>query len=96
MIEIILCSLFTIVPDYLYRRYAQGKRFGKEITLYSVWYELRYGITGCLILTVLLITTVFYFHPTATSASPLFRVVPILPESVGRVSDIYVKLSRRR
>jgi len=93
MIEIILCSLFTIVPDYLYRRFAQGKRFGKEITLYSVWYELRYGITGCLILTVLLITTVFYFHPTATSASPLFRVVPILPESVGRVSDIYVKLS---
>ena len=93
MIEIILCSLFTIVPDYLYRRYAQGKRFGKEITLYSIWYELRYGITGCLILTVLLITTVFYFHPTATSASPLFRVVPILPESVGRVSDIYVKLS---
>ncbi len=91
MIEIILCSLFTIVPDYLYRRYAQGKRFGKEITLYSVWYELRYGITGCLILTVLLITTVFYFHPTATSASPLFRVVPILPESVGRVSDIYIK-----
>ncbi len=93
MIEIILCSLFTIVPDYLYRRYAQGKRFGKEITLYSVWYELRYGITGCLILAVLLITTIFYFHPTATSASPLFRVVPILPESVGRVSDIYVKLS---
>ena len=93
MIEILLCSLFTVVPDYLYRRYAQGKRFGKEITLYSVWYELRYGITGCLILTVLLITTVFYFHPTATSASPLFRVVPILPESVGRVSDIYVKLS---
>jgi multidrug resistance efflux pump len=93
MIEIILCSLFTIFPDYLYRRYAQGKRLGKEINLFSVWYELRYGITGCLILTVLLITTVFYFHPTATSASPLFRVVPILPESIGRVSDIYVKLS---
>jgi multidrug resistance efflux pump len=93
MIEILLCSIFTIVPDYLYRRFAQGKRFGKEITIYSVWYELRWGITGCLILTVLLITTVFYFHPTATSASPLFRVVPILPESVGRVSDIYVKLS---
>ena len=93
MIEIILCSLFTILPDYLYRRYVQLKRIGKEITLYSVWYELRWGITGCLILTVLLITTIFYFHPTATSASPLFRVVPILPESVGRVSDIYVKLS---
>jgi multidrug resistance efflux pump len=93
MIEIILCSIFTILPDYLYRRYAQNRRLGKEITIFSVWYELRWGITGCLILTVLLITTVFYFHPTATSASPLFRVVPILPESVGRVSDIYVKIS---
>jgi len=93
MLELFLCSLFTIVPDYLYRRYAQNKRFGKEITIFSVWYELRWGITGCVMLTILLITTVFFFHPTATSASPLFRSIPILPESVGRVSDIYVKLS---
>ncbi|MCK9909029.1 biotin/lipoyl-binding protein [Microbacteriaceae bacterium K1510] len=93
MIELLLCSLFTIVPDYLYRRYVQKKRIGKEINLFSVWYELRWGITGCLMLTVLLITTVFYFHPTATSATPLFRTIPILPETVGRVSEIYVKLS---
>jgi hypothetical protein len=33
MLEIILCSLVTILPDYLYRRYRQGKRFGHEITL---------------------------------------------------------------
>ena len=48
MLEIILCSLVTILPDYLYRRYRQGKRFGHEITLYSVWFELRFGIIGCL------------------------------------------------
>jgi multidrug resistance efflux pump len=93
MIELFLCSLFTLLPDYLYRRYVQGKRIGKEINIYSVWFELRWGITGCLLLTVLLITTVFYFHPTASSATPLFRTVPILPESVGRVSEIYVKPS---
>jgi hypothetical protein len=63
MFEMMFCSLFTLVPDFLYRRYVQGKRIGQEITIYSVWYELRYGITGCLMLTVLLITAVFYFHP---------------------------------
>ena len=50
MLELTLCSLLTILPDYLVRRYVQGKRFGKEITLYSVWFELRYGISACLIL----------------------------------------------
>ena len=93
MLELFLCSLFTIVPDYLYRRYAQNKRIGKEITIFSVWYELRWGITGCAMLTIMLITTVFFFHPTATSASPFFRNIPILPESIGRVTEIYVKPS---
>jgi hypothetical protein len=50
MLELMICSLVTILPDYLYRRYRQGKRFGKEITFFSVWYELRWGITGCLML----------------------------------------------
>src|SRR6187455_2904349 len=90
MIEIILCSLFTILPDYLYRRYAQGKRFGKEITLYSVWFELRWGITGCLILTVLLITTVFYNHPSTTNVTLFYRTVPIVPETIGRVAEVNV------
>ena len=90
MLELLLCSLVTILPDYLYRRYRQGKRFGKEITLYSVWYELRYGITSCVILTVLLITTIFYNHPSTTSATLFFRTVPILPETNGRVAEIYV------
>src|SRR6516165_11569447 len=79
MLELMLCSLFTLLPDFLYRRYAQGKRIGREITIYSVWYELRYGITGCLILTVLLITAIFYFHPSTTNVVSLFRTVPILP-----------------
>ena len=69
MLELLLCSLLTIVPDYLYRRYGQGKRLGKEITLYSVWFELRWGITACLMLTVGLITVIFYNHPSTTSAT---------------------------
>ena len=69
MLEMILCSLFTILPDYLYRRYVQGKRFGKEINLYTVWFELRWGITGCLLLTVGLITAVFYNHPSTTNVT---------------------------
>lgn len=93
MLEIALCSLFTILPDYLYRHYYQGKRIGHEITLYSVWYELRWGITTCLMLTVLLITIIFYNHPSTTSATSFFRTIPIVPETSGRVSEIYVKLS---
>ncbi len=90
MLELMFCSLLTILPDYLYRRYGQGKRFGKEITLFSVWYELRYGITSCVILTVCLILVIFYNHPSTTSATLFFRTVPILPETNGRVDEIYV------
>jgi multidrug resistance efflux pump len=90
MLELMLCSLFTIVPDYLYRRYGQGKRLGKEITFFSVWYELRWGITACLMLTISLITMIFYFHPSTTSAALYFRTVPILPEGSGRVVEVNV------
>jgi multidrug resistance efflux pump len=93
MFELMLCSLFTLVPDYLYRRYGQGKRFGHEITLFSMWYELRWGITGCVMLTVLLITTIFYFHPSTTSAALFFRTVPIVPEGSGRVAEVKVDFS---
>lgn len=88
MLELTICSLLTILPDYLFRRFVQGKRFGKEITLFSVWFELRWGITGCLILTVLLITAVFFFHPATESAALFFRTVPILPEGSGRVTEV--------
>lgn len=90
MLEMMFCSLFTLVPDYLYRRYWQGKRFGQEINLFTVWFELRWGITGCLILTVLLITTVFYNHPATSSAALFYRTVPILPETNGRVAEIFI------
>src|SRR5215470_542181 len=93
MFETMVCSLFTLIPDYLYRRYAQGKRIGHEITIYSVWYELRYGITSCLMLTVLLISAVFYYHPSTTNVVGLFRTVPILPEVNGRVAEVYVGAS---
>ena len=91
MLELLFCSLLTILPDYLFRRYVQGKRIGKEITFYSVWFELRWGITGCVILTVCLITVIFYNHPSTTNATLYFRTVPILPETNGRVAEIYVR-----
>jgi multidrug resistance efflux pump len=93
VLELMLCSMFTILPDYLFRRYVQGRRFGHEITLYSVWFELRWGITGCIILTIALITTVFYNHPSTTSVTRFFRTVPIVSETNGRVAEVYVGFS---
>lgn len=95
MLELLLCSMLTVLPDYLYRRYGQGKRIGREITLFSVWFELRWGITACLMLTVTLITIIFYNHPSATNVTAYFRTVPIVPETIGRVAEIYVGLSDR-
>jgi multidrug resistance efflux pump len=93
MLELMLCSTLTILPDYLFRRYWQGKHIGREITFYSVWFELRWGITGCLILTVLLITTVFYNHPATTNVTLFFRTVPLISETTGRVAEVYVGTS---
>ena len=93
MLELLVCSLLTIFPDYLFRRFVQGKRFGREITFYSVWYELRWGITTCLILTILLITVIFYNHPSTTNVTAFFRTVPVLPETNGRVAEIYLPYS---
>jgi len=83
----------TILPDYLYRRYRQGKRIGKEITLFSVWFELRFGIISCLMLAVALITVIFYYHPSSDTATLYFRTVPILPEINGRVAEVNVEFS---
>jgi multidrug resistance efflux pump len=93
MLELLLCSVLTILPDYLYRRFAQGKRIGREITLYSVWFELRWGITACVMLTVGLITVIFYNHPSTTSATLYFRTVAIVPEASGRVAEVFVGIS---
>jgi multidrug resistance efflux pump len=95
MFELLFCATFTILPDYLYRRYRQGKRFGREITFFSVWFELRWGIVSCLVLTVSLITMIFYFHPATSSVTVFFRTVPILPEGSGRVAEVHVGLSAR-
>jgi multidrug resistance efflux pump len=95
MFELLLCSSLTILPDFLFRRFVQGKRLGREITLFSVWFELRYGITLCLILTVSLITTIFYFHPSTKAATSVFRTVTILPEASGRVAETFVDINQR-
>jgi multidrug resistance efflux pump len=93
MLEVLLCSILTILPDYLYRRYRQGKRFGHEITFFSVWFELRFGIISCLMLTVALITVIFYYHPSTSTATLYFRTMPILPEINGRVSEVSADFS---
>ena len=91
MLELLLCSLVTILPDYLFRRYVQGKRIGRELTLFSVWFELRWGITACLILTITFITIIFYYHPSTGNAVMFFRTQTILPETPGRVSEVHVR-----
>jgi multidrug resistance efflux pump len=93
MLELLLCSSLTILPDYLYRRYVQGKRFGHEITFFSVWFELRFGIVTCLMLTVALITVIFYYHPSTSTATLFYRTVPIIPETIGRVAEVHVEFS---
>lgn len=91
MLEALLCSLITIFPDYLFRRYGQGKRLGREITLYSVWFELRWGIVACIVLTLSLITMIFYFHPSTKNVTAAYRSVAVIPEIVGRVEEVYVQ-----
>lgn len=95
MLEFLICSMLTIFPDFLYRRFVQGKRVGREINLYSMWFELRWGITACVILTLSLITLVFYFHPSTTNVTSIFRTVTILPEMSGRVAEVYVSTNDR-
>lgn len=90
MLEFLLCSLITIMPDYLFRRRVQGKQWGRELTIYSIWYELRWGLTSCAILTVALFTMIFYYHPSTSDVSSFFRTVTILPEAGGRVAEVYV------
>jgi multidrug resistance efflux pump len=95
MLELFLCSMLTILPDFLYRRFVQGKRLGHEITLFSVFFELRWGITLCLILTLSLITTIFYFHPSTKAATSVFRTVTVMPEAKGRVAETFVDINQR-
>lgn len=90
MLELLFSALITIVPDYLYRRYKQGKRWGRELTLFNIWYELRWGITACAILAISLITIIFYFHPSTRNVSAAFRTITILSDRPGRVAEVYV------
>jgi multidrug resistance efflux pump len=93
MLELLICSILTVFPDFLFRRYVQGKRLGREITFFSVWYELRYGITLCLLLTISLITVIFYYHPSTRAAVSYFRTVSVMTDSVGRVEEVFVGLN---
>ena len=48
-----------------------------------------------MILTIALITTIFYFHPSTSSAVSVFRTVTIRPETNGRVAETYVNINQR-
>ncbi len=91
MFELMFCAFFTVLPDFLIRRFVQKKRWGKELTFFNIWYELRWGITACMILTISLITVVFYYHPSTSNVISIFRTVTILPEHPGRVEEIFVE-----
>ena len=40
-----------------------------------------------------LITTIFYNHPSTTNVTLFFRTVPIISETIGRVAEVYVGFS---
>jgi multidrug resistance efflux pump len=42
---------------------------------------------------VALITMIFYFHPSTSSATLFYRTVPIVPEMIGRVAEVHVDVS---
>jgi len=93
MLELLLCSLLTIFPDYLYRRYRQGKRLGHEITFFSVWFELRFGIVCCLMLTVSLITvsSIFIRPPARRRCTfALSRSFPKQSAACRRITSAFV------
>ncbi|SFL61810.1 HlyD family secretion protein [Shimia aestuarii] len=90
MLETLICAVFTLLPDYLYRRYVQGKRIGHEITFFTVWYELRWGLVTCFMAAVSVITLLFYYHPSTSVVTSYFRTVTILPQVGGRVAEVYV------
>jgi multidrug resistance efflux pump len=46
-------------------------------------------------LTVMLITMIFYFHPSTNSAMLFFRTVPIVPETLGHVAEVNVGFSAK-
>ncbi len=87
MLELVFSALITIVPDYLYRVYVQAR----QITLFNFWYELRWGVTACACLAITLITIIFYFHPTTSKVTSLFRTVSIISDRPGRVEEVYVR-----
>lgn len=41
MLKLIVCSLLTLLPDFLSWRFVQGKRIGTRITFFAMWYVLR-------------------------------------------------------
>lgn len=68
MLEVFACFFVTVLPTYLFRHFVQGKRHGKEINISSIWYELRWGISAWVVLSMALI---FFNRPSAPDVAVL-------------------------
>ncbi len=75
MLEFLICSLLTIFPDYLFRRYVQGKaNRPRDQSLFDVvraslrHHRLRdpHRIADPMI---------FYFHPSTSNVTAIFRTI---------------------
>ena len=91
MIEVLLCSVVTILPDFLVSPFRAGKaaRTRDHALFGLVRAALRHNrLPGA---DDLLLTLILYFHPSTSSAVSFFRTVPILPEGSGRVEEVYVE-----
>ena len=93
MLELLFCSLFTRRPGLFVQTLCPRKAdrprdhdFFGWIRI-KVWHHCMPDVDGTLI------TMVFYFHPSTTNAVSLFRAVPIVPETNGRVAQIDVDVS---
>lgn len=69
----------------------QGKRIGHEITFFSIWCELPWGLVTCFIAATMVITILLCFHPSATAVASCFRTVTILPGAGRHVAEIHVE-----
>ena len=96
MLELMLCSMLTLLPDFLFRRFVQGKRLGKEITLVLGLVRASLGHHA------LPDPDRAADHGGALQSSvldqrqpALFRTISIFAETGGRVSEVYVGYNQK-
>ena len=93
MLELMLCSLLTILPDYLYRRYRAGQApRPRDHALFrlvraAVWHRRLPDAHGLADHDDLLFSSLDHVGDV------VLRTVPIMPEVTGRVAEVHVDVS---